>query len=237
MPCNGRLPLIIAAFGCLGLSAIGKTLGLLLAFVVAVLLTFAVSKLLSTTLLKGKPSSFTLELPPYRTPQIGQILVRSLFDRTIFVLGRAVSVAAPAGIIIWLCMNIEIGDSSIYAHLTELLDPIGKIAGMDGVLILAFLFAIPAAELMLPLAMAGIEGGENIAFEIGNMTEAFNAAGWNSVTVVCVIIFMMFHFPCATTLMTVKKETGSLRWTILSAILPTAIGYLLCIAVNVFFGR
>ncbi|MBE6616497.1 MAG: ferrous iron transporter B [Ruminococcaceae bacterium] len=235
MPCNGRLPLIIAAFGCLGLGAAGKTIGLLLAFVAAVVLTFGVSKLLSVTVLKGELSSFTLELPPYRTPQVGQVLIRSLLDRTVFVLGRAVSAAAPAGVLIWLSMNIEISGRSIYTHLTTFLDPVGRLAGMDGVLILAFLFALPAAELMLPLAMAGINNGDFLS-EISDVSGAFAEAGWSGVTVVCIIIFMMFHFPCATTLMTIKKETGSLRWTILSALLPTIIGYGLCVVVN-FFSR
>lgn len=235
MPCNGRLPLIIAAFGCLGLGAGGKTLGLLFSFVAAVILTFAVSKFLSATVLKGEPSSFTLELPPYRTPQVGQVLVRSLLDRTMFVLGRAISAAAPAGVLIWLSMNIEISSKSIYSHLASFLEPVGKLAGMDGVLILAFLFALPAAELMLPLAMAGINNGDFLS-EISNVSEAFARAGWSGITVVCIIIFMMFHFPCATTLMTIKKETGSLRWTILSAVLPTVIGYGLCVVVN-FFSR
>lgn len=236
IPCNGRLPLIISAFGCLGLGALGGTIGLLVAFFAAVAATLGVSKLLSVTILKGETSSFTLELPPYRTPQVGRILVRSLLDRTLFVLGRAVCASAPAGVIIWLSMNITIGEESIYSHLTAILDPVGRAAGMDGVLILAFLFALPAAELMLPLAMAGVSGSGNFLGEIGDISTAFAAAGWNSVTIVCIIIFMMFHFPCATTLMTVKKETGSLSWTLLSAILPTVIGYALCVAVNVIFG-
>lgn len=236
MPCNGRLPLIIAAFGCFGLGAAGKTIGLLLAFFSAVAVTLAVSKLLSVTILRGKPSSFTLELPPYRAPQVGKVLVRSLLDRTVFVLGRAVCAAAPAGILIWLSMNAEIGGASIYSHLTRILDPIGRIAGMDGVLILAFLFALPAAELMLPLAMAGIGGGGDFLSEITDIPGAFATAGWNGVTVVCVIIFMMFHFPCATTLMTIKKETGNRGLTILSAVLPTVIGYGLCVLINFIFG-
>lgn len=236
MPCNGRLPLIIAAFGCLGIGTAGKTVGLLFAFVLAVALTLGVSKLLSVTLLRGEPSSFTLELPPYRAPQIGQVLVRSLLDRTMFVLGRAITAAAPAGIIIWLTMRVQLGGESIYSHLAHLLDPVGRLAGMDGVLILAFLFALPAAELMLPLAMAGVSNSGDFISEIGDVSGAFAEAGWSGVTVVCIIIFMMFHFPCATTLMTVKKETGSLRWTVLSAVLPTVIGYGLCVVVNLIAG-
>ncbi len=232
MPCNGRLPLIIAAFGCFGLGAGASVAGMLTAFVTAVALTLAVSKLLSVTLLKGETSSFTLELPPYRAPQVGRVLVRSLLDRTLFVLGRAVTAAAPAGILIWLTVNINISGKSVYSHLTALLEPIGKFAGMDGILMLAFILALPAAELMLPLALAGVgAGGINLG-EVADIPAAFESAGWSGVTVVCVIVFMMFHFPCATTLMTIKKETGSLRWTLLSAVLPTVIGYALCVAIN-----
>ncbi|MBQ4040110.1 MAG: ferrous iron transporter B, partial [Oscillospiraceae bacterium] len=194
-----------------------------------------VSKFLSVTLLRGEISSFTLELPPYRTPQVGRVLVRSLLDRTLFVLGRAVTAAAPAGILIWLAANCHIGRRSIFAHLTSLLEPVGRLAGMDGALMLAFILALPAAELMLPLAIAGATAGGLNLGEIADIPAAFRSAGWSGVTVVCVIIFMMFHFPCATTLMTIKKETGSLRWTLISAVLPTVIGYALCVTVNLVF--
>ncbi|MBP3378357.1 MAG: ferrous iron transporter B [Clostridia bacterium] len=235
MPCNGRLPLIIAAFGCLGLGAGASVFGLLIAFALAVAVTLGVSKLLSVTLLRGEISSFTLELPPYRTPQVGRVLVRSLLDRTLFVLGRAVTAAAPAGILIWLAANCHIGSRSIFAHLTSLLEPVGRLAGMDGALMLAFILALPAAELMLPLAIAGATAGGLNLGEIADIPAAFRSAGWSGITVVCVIIFMMFHFPCATTLMTIKKETGSLRWTLISAVLPTVIGYALCVTVNLVF--
>ncbi|MBE6626594.1 MAG: ferrous iron transporter B [Ruminococcaceae bacterium] len=234
IPCNGRLPLIIAALGCLGLSKGGSVIGMLFLLILSVAVTLGVSKLLSVTLLRGEPSSFTLELPPYRAPQVGKVIVRSVFDRTLFVLGRAVSAAAPAGILIWLAVNISVGTKSIFAHLTDLLDPVGRLAGMDGVLMLAFILALPAAELMLPLAITGISAGGLNLDEISDVPAAFAAAGWSGVTVVCVIIFMMFHFPCATTLMTTKKETGSIRWTLVSAVLPTLIGYLLCVAINLF---
>lgn len=232
IPCNGRLPLIIAALGCLVPGKIGSVVGMLILFVLALAVTLGVSKLLSVTLLRGETSSFTLELPPYRSPQVGKVIIRSVFDRTLFVLGRAVSAAAPAGILIWLAVNVTVGGESIFSHLTRVLDPVGRLAGMDGVLMLAFILALPAAELMLPLAITGASAGGLSLGEISDIPAAFAAAGWSSVTVVCVIIFMMFHFPCATTLMTIKKETGSLRWTVVSALLPTAIGYLICVAVN-----
>ena len=236
VPCNGRLPLIIAALGCLGLGKSGSVMGMLLLFILSVAVTLGVSKLLSATLLRGENSSFTLELPPYRAPQVGKVIVRSIFDRTLFVLGRAVSAAAPLGILIWLTVNISVGTKSIFSHLADLLDPIGRFAGMDGVLMLSFILALPAAELMLPLAITGSVAGELSLGEISDVPAAFAAAGWSGTTVVCVIIFMMFHFPCVTTLMTIKKETCSLRWTVVSAILPTVIGYLLAVFVSLVSG-
>lgn len=236
VPCNGRLPLIIAALGCLGLGRVGSVSGMLLLFILSVAVTLGVSKLLSVTLLRGETSSFTLELPPYRAPQVGKVIVRSVFDRTLFVLGRAVSAAAPLGILIWLTVNITVGGESVFSHLTHILDPIGRLAGMDGVLMLSFILAFPAAELMLPLAITGSMAGELYLGEVANIPAAFADAGWSGVTIVCVIIFMMFHFPCATTLMTIKKETGSLLYTTVSAILPTVIGYLLAVTVNLIHG-
>ena len=233
VPCNGRFPLLLACLGCLGLSAGWSAVGLTAVLLLAVGMTLAVSKLLSVTILRGQPSSFTLELPPYRIPQIGPVIVRSLLDRTIFVLGRAVTAAAPCGALIWLAFRWEIGGIPLYERLTALLDPIGRFAGMDGRLMVSFLFALPAAELMLPLALAN--GGDFLA-EIGDIPAAFSAHGWGSRTVCCVMLFMLFHFPCATTLMTIKKETGQTRWAVLAAVLPTVIGYGLCVIVRAVTG-
>ena len=233
VPCNGRFPAILAMLACLGLGTGWSSAAMVGVLLLSVGMTLLVSKLLSVTVLRGTPSSFTLELPPYRMPQIGRVIVRSVLDRTIFVLGRAVSAAAPAGALIWLAANVTVGESSIYAHLTRLLDPVGRFAGMDGTWMLAFLFALPAAELILPLALAG--GNAVSLADTFDIPAAFAACGWDSTTAVCVLVFTLFHFPCATTLMTIRKETGSLKDTILAAVLPTVIGYGMCVTVQLLF--
>ena len=234
VPCNGRFPAILAVLSCLGLGTVSSAAAMTGVLLLSVGMTFLVSKLLSVTILRGTPSSFTLELPPYRMPQVGRVIVRSVFDRTVFVLGRAVSVSAPAGALIWLAANTDIGGTSIYAHLTRLLDPVGRFAGMDGTLMLAFLFALPAAELMLPLALAG--GTAVSLADTFDIPAAFAANGWGAQTAVCVLLFTLFHFPCATTLLTIKKETGSAGYTVLAAVIPTVIGYGLCVGVQMLFG-
>lgn len=241
VPCNGRFPLIIAALGCLGLGDTLSSFALLLLFILSVIVTLLTSKLLSCTLLRGEPSSFTLELPPYRPPQFGKVILRSVLDRTVFVLGRAVSSAIPAGVIIWICGNVALSGDSIYSHLVRLFDPAGRLAGMDGILLLSFILALPAAELMLPLAIAGAEMasgavGGALFSDPSNISAVFAANGWGVSTVICVIVFMMFHFPCATTLITVYKETKSLKLTAMSAVIPTVIGYLMCVAINILGG-
>ncbi|MGN1346903.1 MAG: ferrous iron transporter B [Eubacteriales bacterium] len=234
VPCNGRFPALLAALGCLGLGTAGASAAMVGLLLLSVAATLLLSRFLSVTFLRGTPSSFTLEMPPYRVPQVGRVIVRSVLDRTVFVLGRAVSAAAPAGALLWLAANIEVGGASIFAHLTRLLDPIGRFAGMDGRLMLAFLFALPAAELMLPLALAG---GTTVSLDASfDLPSAFAANGWGPVTIVCILLFTLFHFPCATTLMTIQKETGSAGCTLLAAVLPTVLGYGLCVAVRILFG-
>lgn len=220
VPCNGRLPILFSMLAMLGCGSGVSLLLLIGLLILAVLVTLGVSKLLSVTILRGEPSSFTLELPPYRVPQIGRTLIRSLLDRCVFVLGRAVSAAAPAGILIWIIVHWEVGGISVYAHLTGLLEPLGKAAAMDGVLLLSFLLALPAAELTLPLAAVGY-----------NLTGA-GMPEFAPATCIAVILFTMFHFPCAATLLTIRKETGSRRYVLLSALIPTIIGYGLCVLVN-----
>ncbi len=230
VPCNGRFPAIIAALGCAGLGAAASSGAMVLLLLLSVSVTLLMSKLLSVTILRGEVSSFTLEMPPYRIPQVGRVIVRSVLDRTIFVLGRAISISAPAGAIIWLASNIIVSGDSIYTHLTRFLEPVGRLAGMDGVLMLAFLFALPAAELIIPLALAG--GTALSLSESFDISAAFAANGWGTTTIICLIIFTLFHFPCATTLLTIKKETNSIKYTLLAAILPTILGYLACVIVN-----
>ena len=240
VPCNGRFPTLISI---ITMFFIGANTGMFSSFLsVAILclvillgifLTFIVSKILSKTLLKGEPSSFTLELPPYRTPQVGKIIVRSLFDRTLFVLGRAVSVALPAGILIWLLANVEISGVSILSHCTNFLDPFASLLGLDGVILMALILGFPANEIVMPIIlMAYLQTGELI--EISNVAELRNilvANGWTVITAICTMIIFLIHWPCSTTCLTIKKETGSWKWTLLSILIPTVIGFGLCFIV------
>ncbi|MDE6775335.1 MAG: ferrous iron transporter B [Ruminococcus sp.] len=240
VPCNGRFPTVIAIIamffvvsgGFLGSLLSGAVL--LSVILLGVIMTLLMSFLLSKTILRGQPSSYILELPPYRLPQIGKILIRSLLDRTIFVLGRACTAAAPCGLLIWLAANINISGESILAHISGFLDPFGQLMGLDGVILMAFIFGFPANEIVIPIIlMAYLAKGSLV--EYSNTRELYGlltANGWTLRTAVCMVIFTLFHFPCATTCMTIKKETGSLKYTLLSIILPTSVGIILCMAVN-----
>lgn len=195
-----------------------------------VFMTFAASWLLSHTLLKGVPSSFTLELPPYRRPQLGRIIVRSVFDRTLFVLFRAVSVAAPAGLLIWLLANISVNDVSLLLIISGFLEPFGRFIGLDGVILMAFILAFPANEIVLPIIlMAYLQNNALVPMDdISGLSSLLAAHGWTLRTVICMSIFTLFHWPCSTTCLTIRKETGSLKWTVAAFLLPTAVGVLLC---------
>lgn len=235
MPCNGRFPILIAVISmfsaCVGLwgSAIPA-----LVIVLAVMITLGVSKLLSETVLRGVPSSFTLELPPYRTPQFGKVLIRSVLDRTLFVLGRAAAVAAPTGLVIWLLANTGSGGISTLSRLSGFLDPVGRIMGLDGVIILAFILGLPANEIVIPIIMmCYVSGGSLVGCaSLPELKNLLVSNGWNTVTAINTVIFTVFHWPCSTTLLTVKKETGKARCAIAAALIPTVIGTVLCIAVN-----
>ena len=237
VPCNGRFPamislLVIFFTGTLSgrLRSLYSALILTGIMVAGVAATLFLSWLLSRTLLRGKPSSFTLELPPYRRPQVGQVIVRSIFDRTLFVLGRAILVAAPAGLLIWLLGNISINDISLLTLCADMLDPFGKFLGLDGVILLAFILGFPANEIVLPLVLMGYLSTGTLV-EIGSLTDLaalLTANGWTAVTALCFILFSLFHWPCSTTCLTIHKETGSIRWTILAALLPTALGSFVC---------
>ena len=237
MPCNGRFPILIAmimmffagsAFGFL--SSIEVALILLLILLVCVLLTLAVSKLLSLTVAKGAPSGFALELPPYRKPQILKTIVRSLLDRTLFVLGRAVIVAAPAGAVIWLTANIRIGDCSILQYCTDFLDPFGRFIGLDGVIVMAFILGFPANETVIPIIIMSYMASGTLMDYSGypELLRLFSANGWTVTTAVCMMVMTVLHFPCSTTCLTIKKETGSLKWTLTSMLLPTLMGVIIC---------
>ena len=239
VPCNGRFPTMIALISMFFvsggfLSSVKSTLLLTLSVLLGILATFASTKLLSLTVLKGEPSSFTLELPPYRRPQIGKTIIRSVFDRTLFVLGRSVAFAAPAGLVIWLLANITVGGASLLSLAASFLDPLGKIMGLDGVILLAFVLALPANEIVIPIIIMSYLSSGTLTdiSDLSDLRELFIMNGWTLKTALSMLIFTLFHWPCATTLMTVKKETGKLSYTFLSALLPTLFGALLCMLIN-----
>lgn len=241
VPCNGKFSTLIAILSIFFIgSAHGAGEFFLTAFLLTatillgVLATFGVTKVLSQTVLKGVPSSFTLELPPFRKPQFGKVIFRSLFDRTLFVLGRAAAVAIPAGILIWLMANVTVADRSLLHTCSDFLDPFAKWMGLDGIILLAFILGFPANETVIPIILMGYLS-EGSLLEIQNlsaMREIFVANGWTSVTAICFILFFLFHWPCSTTLMTIKKETNSNFYTLLAAAIPTVLGIGLCIVVN-----
>ena len=243
VPCNGRFPTLIAiitmffigtagGFGASVLSAVFLT-GII---VFSVMMTLLLSRILSQTILKGIPSSFTLELPPYRRPQIGKVIVRSIFDRTLFVLGRAVAVAAPAGMIIWLMANVMVGDASLLAHCSRFLDPFAQMFGLDGVILMAFILGFPANEIVIPLIiMAYMANGSLL--DMSNLSELKSLLvdnGWTWVTAACTMLFSLMHWPCSTTCLTIKKETQSWKWTAVSVLVPTVTGLCICFLLTTF---
>lgn len=237
VPCNGRFPMltaIITMFFVGSSAAVASSLlaSIILTFIIAIgiLMTFLISRFLSDTVLKGVPSSLTLEIPPYRKPQILKVIIRSMSDRTLFVLGRAVVVAAPAGFIIWLFGNVDINGISLLAHCTRFLNPFADIFGLDGVILMAFILGIPANEIVLPIViMAYTAVGSPVEYEsLASLKTLLTDNGWTWLTAACTMLFSLMHWPCATTLMTIKKETASLKWTVLSFLIPTMCGLALC---------
>ena len=237
VPCNGRFPTLIAMLTMFFIgtdgnftSSLFSSLLLTLTILLGVGMTFAATKLLSNTILKGMPSFFTLELPPYRKPQVGKVIVRSIFDRTLFVLGRAAAVAAPAGVLIWLMANVKVADISLLNHCASFLDPFGKLMGLDGVILLAFILGFPANEIVVPIMiMAYLAQGSIMEMSsLAQMKDLFLQNGWNAVTAVCIMLFSLMHWPCSTTLWTIKKETGSWKWTAVAFALPTLMGMAAC---------
>lgn len=244
VPCNGRFPTIIAILSMFFIgfqfslgASLGKVFLLMLVIVLGIVMTFFVSYLLSITLLKGMPSSFTLELPPYRKPQVGKVLVRSLFDKTFHVLLRAVLVSIPAGVIIFLFANIKLGGVSILENICDFLSPFGNMIGLDGVILAAFILGFPANEIVIPIMLMAY-------LSLGAMTDYTSLAalktllidhGWTTLTALNTILLCLFHFPCSTTCLTIKKETNSWGWTILAFILPTVCGIILCLITTLIF--
>lgn len=236
MPCNGRFPTLIALISMFFVfvqGPVGSLAGaaiLLMFIVLCVGVTLGCSRLLSATLLKGMPSAFALELPPFRRPKVGQVLLRSVLDRTLFVLGRAVTVAAPAGLVIWLLANLRVGDAQVLRLLADALEPAGRFLGMDGVILLAFILGFPANEIVLPIMLMTYlcQGTLVEAQGLDSLRALLVANGWTLKTAACVALFSLFHWPCSTTTLTVYKETRSLKWTAVAVLLPTLAGAALC---------
>ena len=244
VPCNGRFPFLITiatifiagTIGGIGASIV-STIAVIFVIILGIIMTLVISKILSKTILKGMPSSFVLELPPYRKPQFLKVLVRSIFDRTIFILGRAIAVAAPAGLVIWLFANIGIQGESLLTIIANFLDPLANLMGLDGYILTAFILGIPANEIVLPIILMCYMQGTSLVnmedtFVIG---EILRQNGWTILTAINVMLFTLFHFPCATTLLTIKKETGSWKWSAISFLIPTVCGIVLCMLTTLVY--
>ncbi len=236
VPCNGRFPTLLmvasifvaAAFPPVlaSIAAAGAVVGIVL---VGVFFTLLMSWTLSRTVLKGEASAFTLELPPYRRPGIARTLYTSLIDRTLFVLWRAVLTAAPAGAVIWLLGNITVGDSNLALHAARALDPVGRAIGLDGVILLAYVIAIPANEIVVP-TMLMVYMGVTMMTDLTSLdalrSVLVDQHGWTLLTAVNLMLFSLLHNPCATTIITIYKETLSARWTAVGALMPLVLAFL-----------
>lgn len=243
VPCNGRFPAITALIsmfficGTSPYSSLGSAVLLTAVILFGVIMTLLSTRMLSATILKGVPSSYILEMPSYRRPKIGTVIIRSALDRTAFVLGRAVAVAVPAGIIIWLLANITVNGATLLNISSNFLDPFARLMGLDGVILMAFILGFPANEIVIPLIlMCYLQNGA--LAETSSLVEIKSvlvANGWEIGTAVCTVIFSLLHWPCSTTVLTIKKETGSAGWTWLAVLLPTALGCVLCMLVNIIF--
>lgn len=244
VPCNGRFPTLISIIsmffigGAIGIyNSFFSAVFLILIILLGVSMTFLISNILSKTILKGIPTNFTLELPPYRKPEILKTIVRSIFDRTLFVLGRAIVVSIPAGIIIWLMANITISDKTILLYITDFLNPFANLMGLDGIILMAFILGFPANEIVFPIIIMSYLG-ENTLMEIDNINqlkELLLLNDWTLNTAICMTIFCIFHWPCSTTCLTIYKETKSKKWTFISFIIPTLIGVIMCVSITLIF--
>lgn len=240
VPCNGRFPMITTLISVFTVVFLGREMslisGIFLTFfiVLSISVTFFATNILSKTLLKGETTAYTLELPPFRKPQTGKIIIRSILDRTLFVLGRALKTAIPAGVLIFLMANITAGGESLLKIASDFLDPLGKLMGLDGVILLGFILGFPANEIVLPIILMGYLTATNLTQvpDINAISEILLNNGWTVNTALCTVIFSLFHWPCATTVLTVKKETKSLKWTVISVLFPTALGLLACVLIN-----
>ncbi|OPF52297.1 ferrous iron transport protein B [Clostridium baratii] len=241
MPCNGRFPMLITISSIFIGGMVGgirggfvSALTVTCVIILGVFMTLIVSKVLSKTVLKGIPSSFILELPDYRKPQIGKVIVRSIFDRTLYVLGRAVAVAAPAGIVIWVFSNISIGDGTLLSVCADFLNPFANMIGVDGYILMALILGFPANEIVMPIIiMSYLRANKMLELEsLVQLKELLVANGWTLLTAINTMILCLMHYPCGTTVWTIKKETKSIKWTALSVILPTVLGILVCFVIT-----
>jgi ferrous iron transport protein B len=243
MPCNGRLPMLVTLISVLCRLTIGHSASWLVALaisfmiILAVLLTLGVTFLLPRTILRGERSAFTIELPPYRRPRFFQTIIHAITDKCTSVLLRAVLVAAPMGAVIWLLASVRVDGISILTHVSEFLDPFGRLFGMDGAIVLAFLLGIPANEIVIPILVVIYSSASSIGSGGGveHITDLFAANGHSARSVACTAIFALFHFPCSTSLITVYKETKSLRLTLLSFLIPTSVGLAICFLLSCIF--
>jgi ferrous iron transport protein B len=237
VPCNGRFPTLIAIitifFAGYAASPFQSFLSAILltgVIVLGIVMTLIISRILSKTILKGLPSSFALELPPYRKPQICTVIVRSVFDRTLFVLGRAVMVAAPAGLIIWVMANIHVGDISLLKQCAIFLDPFARLIGLDGYILLAFILGFPANEIVIPIVIMSYMSASSM-LELNSLVQLGDllvSNGWTWLTALCMMLFSLMHWPCGTTCLTIKKESQSWKWTLVSFLVPTVTGIVVC---------
>ena len=234
VPCNGRFPTLLTLSAIFfGGTACSAALVLTGCVLLGAAMTMAASFVLGKTILRGAPSHFTLELPPFRMPNVGRVLVRSVMDRSLFVLGRAAAIAAPAGLLLWLLGNVQIGGETILTFVARALEPVGAWLGMDGAILLAFALSFPANELLLPVWVMIVSSGATLAqAQTADVGGLLLSSGWTMKTALCVMVFTLFHFPCSTTVLTIRKETGSTRWALLGMLLPAAIGVLFCRLLN-----
>lgn len=239
MPCNGRFPILIALIAMFFASSgsLVSAAWLTVIILLGIIATMVGTKVLSKTLLKGMPSSFVLELPAYRKPEITKVIVRSIFDRTLFVLARAASVAAPCGALIWILSNVYLGDETIISYLTDFFNPLGQLIGLDGVILTAFVLGLPANEIVLPLIMMMYMDQGSLS-DVGNLMafkELLLENGWTALTAVNILIFTLMHWPCATTLLSIKKEAGSMKWVVVSVLTPLMLGVTICFITSLLY--
>ncbi len=243
VPCNGRFPTITAVISAFLVAGDAKYKGFLSALFLTVVLIFAIAmsmlatRVLSLTLLKGEPVGYTMELPPFRKPQTIKIIIRSIFDRTIFVLGRALTVAVPASLTIFALSNITVDGVTLLKIISDFLDPVGRIMGLDGIILIGFILGFPANEIVIPIILMGYLSQNSLTQlpDITVMREILLSNGWTVKTAICLLVFSLFHWPCSTTVLTVKKESGSFKWAVVSFVLPTLFGFLICSVINLIF--